>query len=73
MHEAPGVAGARCCRCCMRQGKIWAMAIGGENDGLLVTGGSDALVVVWGDTTQMCAEEAVMCGGGGGRHHADVC
>jgi len=40
------------------EGKVWAMASGGEGDALLITGGSDAKVVVWADCTAADAREA---------------
>lgn len=33
------------------EGKVWALAVAGENDALLATGGADARVNVWRDCT----------------------
>ncbi len=33
------------------EGKVWALAVAGENDAVLATGGADARVNIWRDCT----------------------
>lgn len=33
------------------EGKVWALAVAGENDAVLATGGADACVNIWRDCT----------------------
>ncbi len=41
------------------RGKVWALAVGGVDDGRLVSGAGDATLVVWRDVTQEERKEKI--------------